>query len=99
MVTRLYIRDKMKKSIYSDTNEIFVEWLKKARQEKGVSLRKVGELIGRHHSLVGNVETQVRRMDVAEFIEYCTALELDPHDAIDFMLRQKELKKLSIGMK
>lgn len=82
----------MKKSIYSDTNEIFVEWLKQAREAKGLSLRKVGEIISRHHSIIGNVETKVRRMDVAEFIVYCEELDLNPHEAIDHIQKQRKLR-------
>jgi hypothetical protein len=84
----------MKKSIYSDTNEIFVEWLKQAREDKNLSLRNVGEIIGRHHSIIGNVETKVRRMDVAEFIVYCEEIGLDPHDAIEYIQRKRKLANL-----
>lgn len=80
----------MQKSIYTDTNESFVRWLKQAREDRGLSLRQVGEIIGRHHSIIGNVETKVRRMDVAEFIEYYLEIGLDPHDAIDHVIKQKQ---------
>ena len=79
----------MQKSIYSKTNELFARLLRNARESKGLSLRQAAELIGRHHSIIGNVETQVRRMDVVEFIEYCERLELDPHEAIDYLLENK----------
>ncbi|MFK3978593.1 helix-turn-helix domain-containing protein [Shewanella vesiculosa] len=80
----------MKKQLYSATNEAFVSWLKKEREKKGLSLRQVGELIGRHHSIIGNIETQVRRMDVAEFYEYCEQLNLDPHDCFNYIRSSKE---------
>jgi len=83
----------MKKQIYSETNEAFVEWLKLEREKKGLSLREVGKLIGRHHSIIGNVETQVRRMDVAEFIEYCDLLDLNPQDCFDYVKKKKELSQ------
>lgn len=85
----------MKKTIYSETNEIFIEWLQKKRSEKGLSLRDVGRLIDRHHSIIGNVENKVRRMDVAEFIHYCEELDLDPHEAISFILKRRALTKLN----
>jgi len=75
----------MQKQLYTSTNEALIEWLKQERKKKGLSLRQVGELIGRHHSIVGNIETQVRRMDVPEFYEYCRLLELNPHDCFDFI--------------
>lgn len=89
----------MKKQIYSETNEAFVEWLKLEREKKGLSLREVGKLIGRHHSIIGNVETQVRRMDVAEFIEYCDLLGLNPQDCFDSIKKKKELSQRVFNQK
>lgn len=89
----------MKKQIYSETNEAFVEWLKLEREKKGLSLREVGKLIGRHHSIIGNVETQVRRMDVAEFIEYCDLLGLNPQDCFDYIEKKKELSRRVFNQK
>ena len=80
----------MKKQLYSATNEAFVSWLKKEREKKGLSLRQVGELFGRHHSFIGNFETPVGRMDVAEFYEYCEQLNLDPHDCFNYIRSSKE---------
>lgn len=93
-----YLRD-MKKQIYSETNQAFVEWLKSERERKGLSLREVGKLVGRHHSIIGNVETQVRRMDVAEFVEYCELLGLTPQDCFDYIKRKKELSRLASNQK
>lgn len=73
----------MQKQLYSPINEAFVSWLKNAREAKGLTLRDVGKLIGRHHSIIGNVENMSRRMDVAEFVVYCQALELDPIECIE----------------
>lgn len=83
----------MQKQLYSSTNQAFVSWLKQAREEKGLSLREVGQIIGRHHSIIGNVENMSRRMDVAEFFVYCEALELDPSDCIEHLKKLTSKKK------
>ena len=75
----------MKKQIYSPTNQAFVEWIKAQREAKKLTLRQVGEIIGRHHSIIGNVENQIRRMDVAEFYEYCKMLNLDPSECFEYI--------------
>lgn len=77
----------MKKQLYSSTNDAFVTWLKAQRQAKGLTVRQVGDLIGRDFSIVTKIETQVRRMDVAEFFEYCEALELDPKDCFEYIAK------------
>ncbi|MBO1273530.1 helix-turn-helix transcriptional regulator [Shewanella sp. 4t3-1-2LB] len=83
----------MQKQLYSSVNEAFVSWLKKAREDKGLSLRDVGQLIGRHHSLIGNVENSVRRMDVAEFFVYCEALDIDPNECMEFLKKARSAHK------
>lgn len=84
----------MKKQIYTSTNEAFVAWLKQERRNKGLSLRQLADLIGRHHSIIGNIETQVRRMDVAEFYEYCEKLGLNPEDCFRFIKATKKKEAL-----
>ena len=84
----LYIAN-MKKQIYTLTNEAFVEWLKSQRESKGLTVRQVGEIIERDFSIISKIETQVRRMDVAEFYVYCELLELDPHDCFRFIKSKK----------
>lgn len=86
----------MQKSIYSETNKLFVEWLKKAREEKGLTLRDVGTLLGVHHSIIGKIETQERRMDFAEFITFCEVLDLDAKKAVEYVTHRRRLSKRSL---
>lgn len=88
----LYIHDMMKKQIYTQTNESFVEWLKIERKKKNLTLRQVAEKIGRHHSIIGNIENQNRRMDVAEFYEYCKLLGLDPCECFEYIKAREDSK-------
>jgi len=73
------------KQLYSATNEAFITWLKEQRVVKGLTVRDVGALKGRYFPIVTMIETQVRRMDVAEFYEYCQALDLDPEACFDYI--------------
>ncbi len=72
----------MRSSTYSNEYAALRAWLKTKREEKGLSLREVGELVGRHHSVIGKMEQDRRKIDVVEFVEYCHALEIDPADGI-----------------
>jgi transcriptional regulator with XRE-family HTH domain len=72
----------MRSSTYSKEYETLRTWLKSKREEKGLSLRDVGELVGRHHSVIGKMEQDRRKIDVVEFVEYCKALEIDPAEGI-----------------
>lgn len=80
----------MRSSTYSKEYAALREWLKRKREEQGLSLRDVGELVGRHHSVIGKMEQDRRKIDVVEFVEYCQALGADPKEGIGII--SKELK-------
>ncbi len=72
----------MQKSISSHAYQKLVDWLRKSRESKGLSMRDLGERIGEPHSFVQKVESMERRIDVYELVQYCKALEQDPCIAI-----------------
>ena len=72
----------MRASTYSKQYTALRHWLKNQREEKGLSLREVGELVGRHHSVIGKMEQDRRKIDVVEYVEYCEALEIDPMEGL-----------------
>ena len=72
----------MRTSTYSREFAVLRTWLKAKREEKNLSLREVGELVGRHHSVIGKMEQDRRKIDVVEFVEYCLALDIDPVEGI-----------------
>lgn len=72
----------MEKSITNSKNQKLLAWLKEARESQGLSMRDFAERLEKPHSFVGKIETAERRLDVAEFVAYCEALGLDPHEGI-----------------
>ncbi|WP_041590456.1 helix-turn-helix domain-containing protein [Teredinibacter turnerae] len=74
----------MQKAISSHDYRRLVEWLKHARLAHGWSMRELASKIDEPHSFVQKVEWMERRLDVYEFVQYCRALEIDPHEALDF---------------
>ena len=50
-------------------------------------MRDVGEKLRLPHTWVGKIETGERRLDVAEFVRLCRALQADPHDGVDVVAR------------
>lgn len=75
----------MKTSVYSPAYDRLRSWLQDQRQKRDLSLRAAAELVGRHHSVLGKME-QDRKIDVVEFVEYCTALGADPHEGLDILI-------------
>lgn len=76
----------MKPSAYSKQYTDLRSWLKLKRLEKGLTIRDVAEILQRHHSVIGKLEQDRRRIDIIELLEYCRAVDADPHEAIDLLL-------------
>jgi len=82
----------MKPSAYSPNYDKLRAWLKSRREEKGLSLRAASEQWGRHHSIVGKLEQNRRRIDIIEFVEYCRALDIDPHEGLEVLISTPKSK-------
>jgi transcriptional regulator with XRE-family HTH domain len=57
-------------------------FLRRLRDEAGLTQRQLGQALRRPQSWVYNCETGNRRVDVAEFCEWCRACDVEPADAI-----------------
>lgn len=68
----------MRKTIYQGKYRELLGWLAAAREARGLSIRELGDLLGRPNSYVTKTELGERRLDVFEFVQYCKALEVDP---------------------
>ncbi|WP_440224970.1 helix-turn-helix domain-containing protein [Dokdonella sp. MW10] len=60
--------------------------LRQAREELGVSQSALGERLGNTQTFVSKVERGERRLDVAEFVEWCQALGAAPEDVFNKFL-------------
>lgn len=77
----------MKPSAYAKHYAALRAWLKVQRESQGLSLRDAAARVGRHHSVIGKLEQNRRRIDLVEYVEYCQALGLDPHAGLDVVIR------------
>lgn len=64
----------MEKSIYSREYSLFLEKLRKAREEKGLTQTEVAVRLGQTQSFVSKVERGERRIDIVELRAFCSAL-------------------------
>ncbi|TPV62007.1 helix-turn-helix transcriptional regulator [Aestuariibacter sp. GS-14] len=55
-----------------------IQWLKTVRNEQGLSVRDLGELLNEPHQFVVKVETHERKLNVFEYVQYCEVLKVDP---------------------
>ncbi len=78
----------MKKAIYSSNGNILCAWLKEQRINSDLSMRDLGEKLNLHHSIVGRIELGERRLDVIEWIQYCEALNADPFECLELLVKK-----------
>ena len=58
-----------------------------------MSLRAAGALVNRHHSVIGKMEQDRRKIDLVEFAEYCEAIGADPHEGLDVVIESLKSKR------
>ena len=67
----------MKKSIHTKEYAVFVERLRKARQEAGLTQVEVAKKLKRPQSYVSNVESGQQRVDVVELQKFAKLYSKD----------------------
>ncbi len=61
-------------------------WLRDMRKKQGLTMRDLGKRLGVTHSYIQKVETGERRLDVVEYIWYCKALDVQPHEGLNIVM-------------
>lgn len=74
-------------SVRSPANRQLTRWLRIQRRLQGLTMREVGERLFIPHSYISKIEHCERRLDIVEFVRYCQALGVDPHQALDMLLQ------------
>ena len=77
----------MTRSINTDEMLALQDWLKNQRKSQNLTMQSLATRMARPNSFVAKVEQGERRLDVVEFVWYCTALGIDPHTGIDLILK------------
>lgn len=80
----------MHKTITTSRYQELVKWLRDERIRAGLTLRDLGERLGVPHSFVQKTEILERRLDIAEYVVYCRALNLNPQDGLALLLQEKK---------
>ena len=81
----------MEKTIHSRAYHLLLEWLRAERTRQKLTTRAVTKRIGVAYTWVTKVENHERRLDVAEYVRYCHALEINPRKGIAIL--EQELRR------
>lgn len=74
-------------SINSQDSLTLLAWLRRSREDLGLSMRALGDRLGVPHSFVQKVESGERRLDVVEYVWYCEALGVEPSTGLALLSR------------
>jgi len=77
------------KTIHTNNNKILLEWLTTKRMLLGTTQQQLSEALNKPQSFVSKYENGERRLDLIETIEICKALNADPHELINALLKEK----------
>lgn len=66
------------KSLHSPLHEAFVEMIRDARLQAGLSQIDAANQLGVRQSFISDIERGERRVDVVEFVKFCRAYRIDP---------------------
>jgi len=78
----------MPKTIYREEHRILAQLLRELRDSAGMTQAKLAPHLGRPQNRISDFERGGRRIDVIEFIDYCTALKLDAGKVFAELRRQ-----------
>ncbi len=87
MATKAKKRPHRKSARLSPEYATVVAVLVAERKKTGIGQIELSSRLGKPQSYIAKTETGKRRIDVAELLAVCEALELDPHDVIDSVSR------------
>lgn len=73
-------------SINTDEMLALRAWLKAEREARGLSMRDLATRLGKPHTYVQKVEQGERRLDVVEYVWYCSSLGCDPAKGISLIV-------------
>lgn len=62
-------------------------YLKKLREDAGLTQRELGGRLGKTHSYIYKSETGERRVDIGEWIDWCRACQVDPKASIEALMK------------
>lgn len=70
-------------SLRSDHYRRIIALLVEARKAAGITQVELGARLGLRQTFISKVELCERRLDVAEFLDFCRAIGIDPHRIIE----------------
>lgn len=79
------------KTIYRTEYEQLLSFLKRVREDRGLSQSELGLRLGQDQTYVSKYEKGVRRLDLIETIDICKVLDINTNEIFDSLRKNNEL--------
>ena len=79
----------MPDTLHSDRHKLLIKLLVEARRRANLTQAQVAARLGRQQSFVANIEGNLRRVDVVEFLDLADAIGFEPSDLIAKLRKEK----------
>jgi transcriptional regulator with XRE-family HTH domain len=79
----------MAKSQHRPHYRLALGLLKQLREEADLTQRELAKRIGRNQVWIHKSETAERRMDITEFLDWCSGCGVDPEDAFRRLIKMR----------
>jgi transcriptional regulator with XRE-family HTH domain len=79
----------MIKSINTEKHQKLLDWLKKGRLNKRLSVRELALIIDEPFQFISKIETAQRKLSIHEYVQYCEALNLDPVEGLKILAQRQ----------
>ena len=80
----------MAKSLQAQRYRQLPGFLRRLREQAGLTQRELAKRLGMNHTMVHNSETAERRVDLAEFLDWAAACGVDPVEAVEEFLKLRK---------
>jgi transcriptional regulator with XRE-family HTH domain len=76
-------------TIHTKAYQALTAWLRHQRDAKGITTQELADRLNVERSIISKIETNVRRLDVAEYVDLCNAIDADPYEGIKLLIESK----------
>ena len=83
----------MSRTLRSNRQKKLIALIVAERKAAGLSQAEVAKKLRRYQSIVANIESGERRIDVVEFLEIAEAIGFDPSEMIEKLRRQSRSER------
>lgn len=79
------------KTIFDPSYRKLIGWLTAERKSQSLTQVKLAEMLNfPNQTYISKIETFERKLGVSEFVKICQALDLNPHEGLEILIKSSQ---------